>query len=198
MVVVGSGIVGANVALEMARRGLSVLVLEAGPRLERWQVTENWRNLPLYSRTRADFQRPYTPAPGAPFPRWVPDNGYLALSGADGSAYKQGYLKVVGGTTWHWAAACWRHLPVDMRLQSAYGVGRDWPIAYAELEPYYCRAEAAIGVAGPSDPRPPMPPPFGPRPVDAEDGPAGLAIRSSSSRLARSIFSLRSHSSAVR
>lgn len=57
-------------------------------------------------------------------------------------------LKLVGGTTWHWAAACWRYLPNDMKLNSLYGVGRDWPMEYSELEPYYARAEVALGVCG--------------------------------------------------
>ena len=37
-------------------------------------------------------------------------------------------------------------------MQSAYGVGRDWPISYEELEPYYLQAENEMGVAGPNDP----------------------------------------------
>jgi choline dehydrogenase-like flavoprotein len=38
-----------------------------------------------------------------------------------------------------------------MRLQSEFGVGADWPLAYTELEPYYSVAEALVGVAGPSE-----------------------------------------------
>jgi len=33
-------------------------------------------------------------------------------------------------------------------MQSAYGVGVDWPISYSDLEPWYCQAEKALGVAG--------------------------------------------------
>jgi choline dehydrogenase-like flavoprotein len=32
------------------------------------------------------------------------------------------------------------------------GVGRDWPISYDDLEPYYCRVEEQLGVAGQNDP----------------------------------------------
>jgi choline dehydrogenase-like flavoprotein len=83
---------------------------------------------------------------------YFPKNNYVGLSGPSGSSFQQGYLRTLGGTTWHWAASCWRHLPVDFRMKSEYGVGRDWPISYADLEPYYCRAEEAMGVAGPNDP----------------------------------------------
>ncbi|MCJ9714515.1 choline dehydrogenase, partial [Bordetella hinzii] len=37
-------------------------------------------------------------------------------------------------------------------MKSAYGVGRDWPISYDELEPFYLQAENEMGVAGPNDP----------------------------------------------
>ena len=38
-------------------------------------------------------------------------------------------------------------LPEDFELRSRYGVGRDWPLDYADLEPYYRQAELEIGVA---------------------------------------------------
>ena len=37
-------------------------------------------------------------------------------------------------------------------MKTNYGVGRDWPMSYDEIEPYYCRAEDELGVAGPNDP----------------------------------------------
>jgi choline dehydrogenase-like flavoprotein len=38
-----------------------------------------------------------------------------------------------------------------MRLRSRFGVGADWPLDYAALEPYYLQAERLIGVAGPAE-----------------------------------------------
>ncbi|MDI9682537.1 choline dehydrogenase, partial [Burkholderia cenocepacia] len=58
------------------------------------------------------------------------------------------FLRLVGGTTWHWGGATWRMLPNDFRLHSLYGQGRDWPIGYDELEPWYQLAEEQIGVSG--------------------------------------------------
>jgi choline dehydrogenase-like flavoprotein len=151
VVIVGSGVVGALIADQLAGAGHSVLVLEAGPRLDRAQVVENWRDISFERRIGNDYQGLYPQSPHATAPLYFPPNDYVALSGPDGSGYKQGYIRAVGGTTWHWAASCWRHLPVDFRMHSAYGVGRDWPISYDELEPYYCRAEDAMGVSGPLD-----------------------------------------------
>lgn len=158
IVVVGAGVVGALIANQLAGRGHSVLMLDSGPRIERAQAVENWRNMPFGKRTGSAFQLLYPQSPLAPGPLYSPENNYLKTSGPDGDAYKQGYLRAVGGTTWHWAASCWRHLPVDLRMKSTYGVGRDWPISYDELEPYYSRAEDEIGVSGPNDPARQSPP----------------------------------------
>lgn len=87
-------------------------------------------------------------ASAAPFQN---GNGYLVLKGPDAKAYAQQYIRWVGGTTWHWAAATWRFLPVDFELRSTYGVGRDWPIRYTDLAPYYDRAEIELGCSGPND-----------------------------------------------
>jgi choline dehydrogenase-like flavoprotein len=38
-------------------------------------------------------------------------------------------------------------LPEDFQLRSRYGVGRDWPIGYDDLEPFYREAEWELGVA---------------------------------------------------
>jgi choline dehydrogenase-like flavoprotein len=43
-----------------------------------------------------------------------------------------------------------RLLPSDFRLKSAYGQGADWAITYDDLEPWYGKAEAELGVAGDS------------------------------------------------
>jgi len=152
IVIVGSGVVGALIADQLVAAGKSVLILEAGPRIRRADVVENWRNISFERRLGSDFQGPYPQSPMATAPLYFPSNDYVALSGPDASSYKQGFIKAVGGTTWHWAASCWRHLPADFRMKSTYGVGRDWPISYDDLEPYYCRAEEAMGVSGPNDP----------------------------------------------
>jgi choline dehydrogenase-like flavoprotein len=152
VVVVGAGVVGALIAEQLAGQGHSVLVLDAGPRLDRARVVENWRDISFERRLGNDYDGLYPQSPFVEVPLYFPPNDYVGLHGPDGASYKQGFLKAVGGTTWHWAASCWRHLPVDFRMRSTYGVGRDWPISYDDLEPYYCRAEEAMGVSGPQDP----------------------------------------------
>jgi choline dehydrogenase-like flavoprotein len=56
-----------------------------------------------------------------------------------------------GGSSNCWWACAPRLLPEDFRLRSTYGVGRDWPISYDDLEEYYCDAEQLMAVSGPAD-----------------------------------------------
>ncbi|MBZ5762351.1 MULTISPECIES: GMC family oxidoreductase [Rhizobium] len=152
VIVVGTGVVGCLVAEQALDAGLSVLMLEAGPRVERWQIVENYRNVP--PRFKQNWNAPYPAKPWAPhIESELADatTDYLQLQGPNGRAYRQGYVRYAGGATWHWAGICWRLHPDDMRMKSLYGVGRDWAFNYDTLEPYYTRAEYALGVCGPSE-----------------------------------------------
>ena len=68
----------------------------------------------------------------------VPGTGYFVQEGPEpfGSTYE----RVVGGTTWHWLGSTPRLLPSDFRMKTQFGVGRDWPLTYDDLEPFYVQA----------------------------------------------------------
>jgi glucose dehydrogenase len=139
VIVVGSGAVGSNMANELAKKGKAVIMLEAGQKVPRWKLIENFRNSPR----KYDFNEPF---PNSPWAHTSYAEGYIENSGS--FEMLPGMLKLVGGTTWHWGGATWRYLPNDMKIKSLYGVGRDWPIEYSDLEPYYARAEYELGVSG--------------------------------------------------
>ena len=52
-----------------------------------------------------------------------------------------------GGTSWHWLGTSLRELENDIRLQTKYGHGVDWPVTYEEMQPLWALAEKEIGVA---------------------------------------------------
>ena len=74
-------------------------------------------------------------------------NGYLVQREFK-TPHRSNYMRVTGGTTLHWLATCLRMLPTDLRLQSEYGIGCEWPITNADKQPYYRKAEWEIGVSG--------------------------------------------------
>mgnify|MGYP003776736033 CR=1 FL=1 len=162
VVVIGSGICGSLVAHRLAKQGISVIILESGPRVDRGTITANFRNSPR----KKDFMSPYPFSPWSPHPVYKPeDNGYLVQAGPH--PYPAEYIRMVGGTSWHWAAQAWRLMPNDFDIKTRYGVGRDWPIAYEDLEPFYYEAEVKMGVSGAPNNGSPRSKPF-PMPPVAE------------------------------
>lgn len=139
VIVVGTGAIGSNTAHRLAQSGKSVIMLEAGEWIPRWKVVENFRSSPR----KGNHNDPY---PNQPWAMTSFDPDYVENTGS--FRYMPHMLKLVGGTTWHWAAATWRFIPNDMKLKSLYGRGYDWPMEYDDLEPYYVQAEYNLGVAG--------------------------------------------------
>ncbi|MES2054281.1 MAG: GMC family oxidoreductase [Pseudomonadota bacterium] len=159
-VVIGSGIIGSTTAQQFLKQGASVIILEAGPRVTRDEIVARFRNSPR----KSDWMSPYPPAPWAPHPVYQPkDDGYLVQAGP--YPYPAEYIRIVGGTTWHWAAQAWRMVPNDLRIKSLYGVGVDWPFSYEELDPYYQQAEEIMGVSGATNTGSPRSKPFPMQPV---------------------------------
>ena len=86
-----------------------------------------------------------------------------------------GYGQCVGGGTVHFTANYWRFHEIDFVERTRYGPIEgtgfaDWPIRYADLEPYYTKAEWELGVSGlagssPFDPPRSKPYPLPPMPV---------------------------------
>jgi len=146
VIVVGAGISGALAATELARQGVKVAMLEAGPRVNRAEAVQTQRQ----STIRGLPEAAYPDVPYAPRPQTLDPKFYYVQDGPEnfGSIYE----RRVGGTTWHWLGTTLRLQPHDFKLHSTYGVGVDWPIAYDELEPWYVKAEHEIGVSGVDSP----------------------------------------------
>ena len=130
------------------RPGAAVTILEAGPPIDRDAAVEVFR-----AATAKVPESPYPNTAWAPRPSvleiGIPGTGYFVQEGPD--TFGSTYQRIVGGTTWHWLGSCPRLLPSDFRMKTKFGVGVDWPITYADLEPWYVKAEHAIGVAGDSN-----------------------------------------------
>lgn len=144
VVIVGSGVAGAITAYTLARNGVSVLILEAGPRVDRSRAVAQFRSSPT-----KDPNSPYPSHPKVAQPDSANIGNYYVQSGP--VTFNGLQLRVVGGTTWHWGGLPLRYRPNDFVLKSKFGVGVDWPLTYDDLEPWYGEAEREIGVCGPPD-----------------------------------------------
>lgn len=148
VVVVGAGVNGALLANRLTRAGLRVLLLEAGPATA-WTFDGYNRHLDrFYTAMSKGPESAWPPAANAPQPDTADlrsGDGYFVQRGPD--PFASTYSRLQGGSTLHWLGVCLRMLPEDFQLRSRYGVGRDWPIGYDDLEPFYREAERELGVA---------------------------------------------------
>jgi choline dehydrogenase-like flavoprotein len=148
VVIVGAGVNGALIAKRLTHAGLRVLVLEAGPSTA-WTFDGYARHLDHFlAGPSKGPESAWPPAVAAPQPDTADlrsGEGYFVQQGPD--KYGSSYTRLLGGSTLHWLGVCLRMLPEDFELRSRYGVGRDWPLGYADLEPYYRAAEWEIGVS---------------------------------------------------
>jgi choline dehydrogenase-like flavoprotein len=136
VVIVGAGAAGGIMALELARHGIDVVVLEAGPRHD---FARRGEYVTRYLRHQNPWRSP------------LPDLDKHTTGGTTPYLLEWRRARGVGGSTLHWEGYAFRLHASDFRLRSLHGVGADWPLSYDDLEPYYGPAEAALGVAGVAD-----------------------------------------------
>jgi choline dehydrogenase-like flavoprotein len=160
IVIVGAGMVGAALAHGLTARGHRVTVLEKGPDIP-------YPHSPQFERTQ-------TYAVAGPRVSADPDLVRMTQSGDYLRDLAAERVACVGGSATAWAGLTMRMHPRDFRLRSLYGVAVDWPIGYADLEPWYGEAERFLGVSGTDDDNPYAPPrsrpyPLPPFPLAADD-----------------------------
>ena len=161
IIIVGSGVAGALCAWKLSQYGRhKILILEAGDN----GITHGQR-IEFHHRmdeqgNRGDMYAPYMDLESRIFApvaekaqRELTDQkndpkNYYEYTNASRDAFKAGYNRMVGGSTWSWRGNTPRFIPSDFKLKSNFGRGRDWPIDYHELEPWYCQAEEELGVSG--------------------------------------------------
>lgn len=146
--IVGAGVAGAMIAARLAKQGLSVLLLDAGPELGD-RMTAVGRFAASAARLPHAPYRDAAADQNAPSPRVndAPQAGHY-LQQTPQTAFKSTYQRTVGGSTLHFLGNVPRFLPADFKLKSLYGIADDWPLDYDDLEPWYCEAEAEMGAAG--------------------------------------------------
>ncbi len=140
-VIVGSGAAGGVIAKELSTAGLTVVVLEQGPRMDptEWKHDEIRGSMGL-SFTNDARKQPQT------FRKTEAD---VAKQGAG----RLSYHRLVGGGSVMFTANYWRFHEIDFieksRLGAIPGASLDdWPITYQDLEPYYTKAEWELGISG--------------------------------------------------
>ena len=157
IVIVGAGVVGSIMAWKLSQAGLNVVILDAGAEVNKVDAINRYKN-----DLTKEANSPYKMMPWAPVPDDDDPLSYYVQPKLPKSpnapqepkkqiAFEGFFMRLVGGTSWHWTGHAERLFPNDFKMKSTYGVGKDWPISYQDIEPYYHQIEDAWGVAGGPD-----------------------------------------------
>jgi len=138
VVVIGSGAAGAAVTKRLSEHGAKVICLEQG----------DWRRAADYPTAGVDYEgqfrrRQFSFSPNVR----KRSEDYPVASGGENPPDIE-MVNAVGGTTVVWNCQCLRFHPSDFRARAVDGVGRDWPIRYQDLVPFYHLYDRELGVSG--------------------------------------------------
>jgi choline dehydrogenase-like flavoprotein len=137
VIIIGSGAGGGTLARHLAPSGKRVLLLERGDWLAR--EPQNWGAGDVFVQNRYISK----------------DTWY----DAEGKAFQPQVHYYVGGATKLYGAALYRMREQDFgEVRHHGGVSPAWPISYAEMEPYYSKAEQLYEVHGARGEDPTEPP----------------------------------------
>jgi choline dehydrogenase-like flavoprotein len=155
--VVGAGAAGGVVAKELATAGFRVVVLEQGP----WLHERDFRHDEIWINRQHGLTNDHARQPNT---RRTTEAEQAALQPT------VSYGRMVGGGSVHFTGNYWRFHELDFAERSRTGpvpgaALDDWPISYAELEPYYTKAEWELGVSGRAGLNPKEPPRSRPYPL---------------------------------
>ena len=160
-VIIGSGAAGGILAKELSTNGFKVVVLEQGPYRRAADFTHDELAAFVLDEWTGGNETHQQTARS--------DNREEAKVAQRPAAF---YGMMVGGSSVIFSANFWRFREIDFNERSVLGPisgtnFADWPIRYAELEPYYTKVDWEVGVSGapgPNDsfrskpfPMPPMP-----------------------------------------
>ena len=169
-VVIGAGAAGGVVAKELSTAGFQVVVLEQGPYLR----AEDFDHDEL--KKKQVWSPPYVGQDVLTNDHALRPNTFRKTE-KDKAVAKPAiqYGMCVGGGTVHFTGNYWRFHEIDFIERSRWGPIEgtgfaDWPLTYADLEPYYTKAEWDLGISGlagasPFDPPRSKPYPLPPLPV---------------------------------
>ena len=160
-IVIGSGAGGSIAVKELTERGMDVLLLEAGRDLTEADFVPPPPKSPrplgmdLHLRAKAALAGQHVQARRSFFSetsnRFLVNDRENPYSTPRGAPYLWIRSRMLGGRLNAYGRVLQRMSDVDFKAASRDGIGEDWPISYADLEPWYDRVEKFVGVYGNED-----------------------------------------------
>ena len=151
VVIVGSGAAGGMAAHTLTARGARCLILEAGaPNTDRTFETKATYDLPFHGFGDPGKVPHVFQASEANENQWVSER-QVPYSTDPRSPYNWVRVRMTGGRTNYWARMSFRLSDLEFKSKDHDGFDENWPIAHADLAPFYERVETIFQVAGKSE-----------------------------------------------
>jgi len=167
-IVIGSGMSGGWNAKELAEKGLKVLVLERGPKIEPAKDYTDFLNpwdKPNFDEIPEDEIKQHYPIQhrGVGYAVkestkhfWVKDSEH-PYETPKNKPYDWLRGHQTGGRSLTWGRQSYRLGPQDFEANKQDGHGTDWPIRYDDLAPWYDYVETFAGISGSQEGLPQLP-----------------------------------------
>lgn len=155
-IVIGSGISGGYAAMELCTKGYKTLVLERGRLVEHGDYPtahdDIW-DLPHNDRVpQEEIAKYYYKQDRLPWwvrqanKHWINKDNEYPYDEDERFDWIRGHH--TGGRSLMWGRHCYRWSDIDFEANKKEGIAIDWPIRYADIEPWYDRVETFVGIAG--------------------------------------------------
>jgi choline dehydrogenase-like flavoprotein len=149
VLIIGSGHSGGMAAKILTQKGISCLMLNAGPIVDARKDTEirqaytlPFRGFKQPGRLPHVFQSNEFNAN-----TWV-DEKEVPYTYAQDNPYNWVRVRLFGGRSLFWSRQSFRLSDYEFKSKSHDGFGDDWPIGLSDLSPYYSRVEEIFRVEG--------------------------------------------------
>jgi glucoside 3-dehydrogenase (cytochrome c) catalytic subunit len=162
-IIVGSGISGGWAAKELCEKGLKVLLLERGKRLDHPNYPgtnlDPWAFPHRGRLTQEDRKKHYIQVRHFSIHE---ENKHFFIDDRDNpytEVKRYDWIRgdILGGRSVIWGRHCYRWSDLDFEANLRDGIATDWPMRYKDIAPWYDYVERFIGVCGQAEGIPHLP-----------------------------------------
>jgi choline dehydrogenase-like flavoprotein len=149
VLIVGSGHSGGMAANILTQKGISCLMLNAGPQADfaKDRTTKAAYELPFRGFGQPGRLPHVFQATELNANQWV-DEKEVPYTYDPDAVYNWVRVRLLGGRSLFWARQSFRLSDFEFKAAEIDGAGDNWPIGLADLAPYYSRVEAIFKVMG--------------------------------------------------